>query len=188
MKNLTSRLHLANQTVFTSKEMALFWSESNPNNLKNKISYYVKSGVLKSLRRGIYVLVGKPYLAYEVANRIYSPSYVSLETVLAQEGVVFQYDSRIYSLTYQSREIEIENQKFVYRKIGNGILTNPQGLKNMGSYWIATKERAFLDSLYLNGQPHFDHLDNMDWDLCRRLLPIYSNNSLNKRFETYVRH
>lgn len=187
MKNPTSKLHLSNQGVFTSKEIALLWQEPNPNNLKNKINYYVKSGVLHSLRRGIYSLTGKNYLPYELANRIYSPSYVSLETVLALEGIIFQHDTRIFSVTYQSRETIVESNTYIYRKISNDILTNPLGLKNIGSYWIATKERAFLDSLYLNGRPYFDHLDSMDWDLCRQMLPIYHNMSLNKRFETYVK-
>jgi hypothetical protein len=187
MKSLTSILHLADQTVFTSKEIALLWRESNPDNLKNKINYYVKSGVLKSLRRGIYTLMDKTYPVFEVANRIYSPSYVSLETVLAMEGIIFQYDSSVYSISYQTREQIVENQKYCYRKINTEILTNPMGLNNMGSYWIATTERAFLDSLYLNGQPHFDHLDNIDWRKCREILPIYHNQSLNKRFETYAK-
>jgi len=146
MKNLTSRLHLSNQAVFTSKEIALFWDEPNPNNLKNKINYYIRTGTLRSLRRGLYVLAGKSYSPFEVANRIYAPSYVSLETVLAQEGVIFQFDERIYSLTYQTRELIVDGKKYIYRKISNDILTNPIGLKSWGSYWMASKERAFLDS------------------------------------------
>jgi hypothetical protein len=188
MKSLTSRLHLSNQTVFTSKEITLLWEETNPNNLKNKINYYVKSGVLKSLRRGLYALVGKNYLPFEVANRIYSPSYISLHTILATEGVVFQYDSRIYSLSYQSRDLTVDGQGFIFRKINNSILTNPKGLINTGTYWIATKERAFLDSIYLDGEMYFDHLGTINWDICRELLPIYHNQALNNRFEKYARH
>ena len=188
MKSLTSRLHLSNQTVFTSKEIALLWSESNPNNLKNKINYYVKSGVLRSLRRGLYALVGKDYLPFEVANRIFSPSYISLHTVLAAEGVVFQYDSRIYSLTYQTRDLTIDNQGYIFRKISDDILSNPNGLINKETYWMATKERAFLDSLYLNGEMYFDHLNNINWDTCGKLLPVYHNQALNKRFEKYAQH
>jgi len=43
----------------------------------------------------------------------------------------------------------VDGQKYFYRKIKNSILTDPSGLEYKGTYWIATKERAFLDTLYL---------------------------------------
>lgn len=187
MKNLTSRLYLSGQTVFTTKEIALLWQENNSQNLKSKIHYYCDTKILKKLRRGIYALAGRDYVAYELAGRIYTPSYISTETVLAQEGVNFQYYKGIFSVTYQTREVIIENQIYTYRTLAGSILTNPLGLINRGSYWIASKERAFLDTMYLFGSIHFDHLHTMDWNLCRRILPIYHNKSLVKKFKTYAR-
>lgn len=187
MKNLTSSLYLADQTVFTTAEIGLVWQESNPENLKSKINYYCKTGLLTRVRRGIFTLFGREYRPLELANRIFVPSYISLETVLTKAGVIFQYDSRIYSVSYQTREVEVGKEKYIYRCVSPSILTNPIGIENVGNYTVASKERAFLDSLYLNGKQYFDHLDKMDWDLCRQILPIYQNLRLEKLFETYAK-
>jgi len=186
MKSLTSRLYLSNQTVFTTQEIALFWQESHADNLKSKINYYCTSGVLKRLRRGLYALAEKPYDRHEVANRIFIPSYISLETVLAAEGLIFQYDTTIYSISYQTRQVTIDNQTYNYRRVASDILTNPMGLIHNGATTIASKERAFLDLLYLSGAPHIDRTNGLDWNICRNLLPMYHNTALNKRFAQYA--
>ena len=188
MKNLTSSLYSTEQTVFTIAEIGLLWKETQSKNLKSKIYYHTKSGLLTPLRRGIYALGKKEYNRFELANRIFTPSYVSLETILAVEGVVFQKNDAITSVSYQTRGVEVDNKKYSYRRINPEILTNPLGITHNGSSTIATKERAFLDSLYLNGRPYFDHLDNINWSLCRQILPIYKNKQLEKRFSEYARH
>lgn len=187
MKNLTSRLYLSNQTVFRLEEIALLWRDTDPVNLRSKINYYVKSGILKSPRRGIYTLTGKAADPFELATRIFIPSYISLETVLAKEGIIFQYYENISVISYQTRAIEIGSFKFVYHKISLNILSNPAGIDILPSYSIASKERAFLDTLYLSGKPYFDNLNRLDWNLCRRLLPVYNNQSLNLRFNKYAK-
>lgn len=188
MKSLTSSLYLSKQTVFTVSEIGLLWQEANRSNLKSKIHYYCRTGVLISLRRGIYALTGRSYDRFELANRIFVPSYVSLETVLLAAGIVFQHSETVFSVSYQTREVTVDNQKYSYRRLDGEILTNPAGIKNQQGYSVALPERAFLDSLYLYGQPYFDRLDSLDRDLCRRLLPIYNNKQLKKRFETYAQH
>ena len=186
MKSLTSSLYLSEKTVFTAPEVALLWQETNSDNLKSKIGYYVKSGVLRSPRRGIYILVGKEYDKFEMANRLFVPSYVSLETVLLKEGVIFQYYESIFSISYHTREVLVDSHNYIYRCVNPKILNNPIGIINIGNYSIATKERAFLDNIYLYGPHHFDNLRSMDWDLCRRILPIYHSKQIEKHFLTYV--
>lgn len=188
MKSLTSSLYLSKQTVFTASEIGLLWQESNRINLKSKINYYCRTGVLISLRRGIYTLSGRSYDRFELANRIFVPSYVSLETVLVAAGAIFQHDETVFSVSYQTREVTVDDQKYSYRRIDPKIVSNPAGIESRQGYSIATPERAFLDSLYLYGQPYFDRLDFLDWDLCRKLLTIYSNKELEKRFGTYAHH
>jgi len=50
-------------------------------------------------RRGIYAK-DKNYDRLELANRIYTPSYISLETVLSREGIVFLLASGILLLLH----------------------------------------------------------------------------------------
>ncbi|MFC1616739.1 hypothetical protein ACFL2K_00805 [Candidatus Margulisiibacteriota bacterium] len=177
-KQLLSLYKLKN-TVFTLKEIALLWQESNYANLKARINYYVQQKMLYSPRRGIYT-VDANYNRQELGAKLYTPAYISLETVLQREGMVFQYDSAIYVISYLSRSINCENQNYVYRRINNKILLNLLGIEQNPGYYIATKERALLDCLYLNKTYHFDNLQEINWDFCFEIAEIYESKVLIK--------
>jgi hypothetical protein len=174
-KKPISALLRSSKTVFTLKDLALFWDNSDQQSLIAGAGYYIKTGQLKRIRRGIYVKDEK-YSKIEAATRIYTPSYVSFETVLGMEGVIFQYYGQIFVASYLSREIKADNQKYIYRKMKDEILLNPLGITNKNNYSIATKERAFLDVLYLNTDYYFDNLSSMDWDKVQEILPVYGGN------------
>lgn len=144
------------------------------------INYYVSTGDLYRIRRGIYAK-DKDYDKVELASRIYTPAYVSFETVLARAGLIFQYYSQIFVASYLTREIIIDGQKYVYRKIKNTVLTEPAGVLNQDGIAIATKERAFLDTLYINKDYHFDHLGVLDWEMVFQILPLYGNKRMTKK-------
>lgn len=72
---------------------------------------------------------------------------------------------------------------YSFRKIKDTILTNTAGIENRGTYFAATKERAFLDVLYLNKDYHFDNLSPLDFKKVQELLPMYHN----KRMEHSVK-
>ena len=175
-KNFILELYKAKNTVFTTRDISLLLGETNSDILKSKINYYVKRGGLKQLRRGIYAK--DEYDIFELATRIYTPSYISLETVLQKEGVTFQYYQTIFVVSYLSREIVVDSHKIKIRKIKNSILLNPQGILTGGNYSIATNERAFLDSLYLYKSYHFDNLDILDKEKIFELVEIYKHKSL----------
>ena len=180
-------IYRSSNTVFTAKDIALIWKETNLNTLKARINYYVKRGKLYSLRRGIYVK-DKNYNKFELATKIYTPSYISLETVLQREGVIFQYYNSVFTISYLSREISCDNQKYTYRKIKNEALTDSLGIKKENNYFIASKERAFLDTIYLYKDYHFDNLESIDWDICSKIVPIYGNKNMIKLLKSYTKN
>lgn len=117
-----------------------------------------------------------------MACTIYTPSYLSLDYVLQKEGIIFQYDSTITSLSYLSRTITVDKTLISYRKIKDAILLNTKGIiANDDGINIATKERAFLDMLYLNGNMYFDTINTFDPKIIYKLLPIYDSKVLEKR-------
>src|SRR4030042_3198875 len=97
-------IYRSQNTVFTTKDISLIWGETDLNTIKARINYYVKKGKLYALRRGIYAR-DKNYNKFELATKIYTPSYISLETVFQKEGIVFQYYEAIYIVSYLSRGI-----------------------------------------------------------------------------------
>lgn len=185
MKNFDIlEIYRSPNTVFTTKDISLIWKETGIDTIKARINYYVKKEKLLSIRKGIYAK-DKDYNKFELATRIYTPSYISLETVLQREGIIFQYYKSIFAVSYLSREVCCDNQTYVYRKIKNEILTSASGIKKENNYFIASKERAFLDALYLYKDYHFDNLDPIDWEFCSSILPVYENKNLIKRFNSY---
>jgi hypothetical protein len=173
-------------TVFTFKEILISSRLVEADLLKRRLNYYVKKGELYSIRRGLYAK-DKNYDRLECATKIFIPAYVSFETVLAEAGIVFQHHNKIFVATYQTKEIECDNQMYSFKKIKDDILTNTVGLENRGNYFVATKERAFLDVLYLNKEYHFDNLTPLDLKKVQVLLPIYNNKRMVNQVKKYTK-
>jgi hypothetical protein len=184
IKDYLSKLLRSKNTVFTFKDICLIWEETDKNLAKKRIYRYAKAGKLYPIRRGIYAK-DKDYDRLELATRIFTPSYVSLETVLAREGVVFQHYDHIFVVSYLTREIICDGQTYVFRKMRNLILANVLGIEQKGNCAAATLERAFLDMLYLNKDYHFDNLAPLDPDKILELLPLYRNKAMAARLRSY---
>ena len=168
------------KTVFTSKDIALLWNEQSSNSARVRLNYYARKGDLYRIRRGLYAK-DKNYNRIELATRIFTPSYVSFETVLAKDGVTFQFYRQIFVASYLTREIIIDGQAYCFKQIRKHILTNPNDIKHKDESSIATKERAFLDTLYINTDYYFDNLGGLDWNKIFEIVPIYQNKRMTKK-------
>lgn len=171
------------QTVFSVKDIMLLWGEPISMAARVRINYYLQRGYLYRVRRGLYAK-DKNYDRFELATKIFTPSYISFETVLGRSGVTFQHYGQIFVASYITREIKADDQKYSYRKIKDTILTNNLGIGHKDNYSIASAERAFLDVVYFNTDYHFDNLSALNWDKVFETLPIYGGN---KRMERAVK-
>lgn len=173
------QIYQSPRTVFGLADIALLTGESDSISLAKKIHYQVGKGNLKNPRKGLYT---KPnYNPAALACTLYTPSYLSLEYVLQKEGIIFQYDRTITAVSYLSRVVEIDGWNIKYRKIKDAVLLNTTGvISNPDGINIATKERAFLDMLYLNGEVYFDSINTLNKKLVLDLLPIYETKALEK--------
>lgn len=180
-------LFKSKNTVFTVKDLAILWNISNYDYLKTKIYYYVKKGYLYRVHKAVYAKDKENIDDLEFGNKLRAPSYISFETVLQKEGIIFQYYSAIFLASYFSRSIKAGNKKFIYRKLKDEILFNEDGLIKNDMHTIASKERAFLDTLYLYKSYHFDNLKNISWEKVFSLSKIYKSKSLEKRVRSYHR-
>jgi hypothetical protein len=182
-KDLVLSLYQKPQTVFSLKEIAMLFPYISYNNLKRRLSYYVSTKKLKKLRKNVYSKI--EYNPLEIPQKLYLPSYVSLETVLQKEGIIFQRYESIFSVSHISREITVDNKKIIYRLMPDRILFNRKEIKETDGYFIATKERAFADAVYSYKDYHFDNLEPLDWDKIMSLVNIYENKAFAKRIESY---
>jgi hypothetical protein len=144
---------------------------------------FAKTGLLKRLRSGIYA---KPdYNPLELANKVYKPAYISLETVLFRGAVIFQTYQTIFLVSYLTRSITIDQTELQFRKIKNPVLTNISGVEQHTGYFMASLERAFLDAVYIYRDYHFDNLDALNWEKVHALKGIYQSQAFEKRVEGY---
>ena len=186
-KSLILDIYNSKNSVFSIKDIALLWGESDAELVKMRIYRYVKAGKLYSVRKGLYAK-DENYDKSELAIKIYTPSYISFETVLGRAGVTFQHYGQIFVASYLTREITVDGQTYAYRKIKDSVLTNNAGIKHKENYSIATPERAFLDVVYLNKDYHFDNLSGLDWNKVFEILPIYSNKRMEKEVKSYQKN
>ena len=185
--NLIAKLYESPKTILTTKDIALIWEETNTVNLTSKIKYYAKEGSLTRLTRGVFAK-NKEYDVKELATSIYTPSYISFETVLREAGIIFQhYDSIFVAGPYPTTK-KIDGHTIIFRKLKDGVLYSAVGIKNEKNYSIATPERAFLDTIYLSPKFYFDNLRSVNWDTCSELAKIYDNKQLIKRVTQYQKN
>ncbi|MEA2092744.1 MAG: hypothetical protein U9P61_02125 [Patescibacteria group bacterium] len=185
--NLIAKLYASPKTILTTKDIALIWGETNTANLLAKIKYYAKRGLLIRLSRGIFAK-NKEYDFKELAGSIYTPSYISFETVLREAGVIFQHYEAIFVAGPYPITKKIDGHTIIFRKLKDSILYNGLGVKKEEGYSIATSERAFLDTIYLSPKFYFDNLRPINWDICFEFVKIYDNKQLVKRLKNYQKH
>jgi len=171
-----------NQTVFGLSDLSNAVVGYTGPKLRSALKYAIQKGDLFRLSKGVYAL-SKDYSRQEFANKYRSPSYLSLYTIFQKAGIVFQPYPSIYIISKRSEKVELDSQKYIYRKIKDDILLNPLGIKNENNIQVATPERAMCDKLYLDGDEYFDNLRNIDWTLMRQLnTDVYSKNSTISNF------
>ena len=156
-------------------------------NLLSKIKYYAKQRSLIRLTRGIFAK-NNEFEVKELATSIYTPSYVSFETVLRESGIIFQHHDAVFVAGPYPTTKKIGGYTITFRKLKNSILYNGLGVKQEKNYSIATPERAFLDTIYLSPKFYFDNLHSLNWELCAELVKIYDNKQLIKRLTDYQKH
>ena len=174
----------SSRTIFSIKDVVLLWGERTQASVRVRLSYYVKTGKLIRVHQGFYAK-DENYDRMELATKIYTPSYISFETVLTREGINFQYYGNIFVASYLNRGIEASGQKINYVRMKDYVLSNTAGIEHRNNVAWATKERAFLDRLYVTKEYHFDNLKFLDWENVFEIVPIYNNKRLEKKVKEY---
>ena len=165
------------KTVFTIQQIGqILWIKDN-NTLRVQLTRRKKNGLMQNLHYGIRSL--PHYSRDEVANILKSPSYISLETVLYQAWITFQYyGNTIFSVSNNTKSFIIQEINYTYNKIATSILLNPKGITYNKWVAFASIERAICDRLYLTPWHHFDNLRNISRNKLLEIAEIYNNKRL----------
>jgi len=107
----------------------------------------VKHGLLKRLKKDLYVPVFSSPTDFEIANHVYTPSYISLESALTFYGIIPEFTYGVTSLTTRkSKRMMVLGKEFEYIHISNRYFFD---YEKRGNFWIATPEKALIDTFYL---------------------------------------
>lgn len=129
---------------------------ANSQMMRNQLTRWTKRGLLVSLRKGIYILNAADRKihpdSFSVANILYEPSYVSLESALSFYELIPEKVTTVTSVTTKkTARFENEFGAFAYQRIKPAAF---RGFKKIGegyqSFFMAEPEKAVVDFLYLN--------------------------------------
>jgi len=122
----------------------------------DKISEWLASGTLISLKRGLYV-VGSPWRQEAlclplIANRLYGPSCVSLDYALAWHGLIPERVVEGTSVcTGRGREFENKLGRFSYLSVPERLFSVGLKIAVVGNqhFWMASPTKALCDKVLL---------------------------------------
>lgn len=134
-------------SLFTLSDFARLFAIDNRNTVYKKIQRLEKKGIVKKLIKGKYLfLLNKPS-EFVIANFLYQPSYVSLESALSFYGVMTGFPYQITSVTTnKTRAFMVEDKEYQYARIDQGMFW---GFEKKEAFLIASPEKALIDYLYL---------------------------------------
>jgi len=102
---------------------------------------------LLRLKKGVYLSTFNPPDSFEIANAIYTPSYISMESALNYYGVLPQFPYSITSVSpKKSKKLLIDEKEFEYVQISHKLYF---GFIRDGQMIIASPEKALLDMIYV---------------------------------------
>lgn len=113
---------------------------------------YTQAGLIIQLRKGLYILADTVLPDIYLANKLYEPSYVSLEFALSYHGIIPETVYEITSITtrptkqYDLAKLgKIFSYQYINRKFFWGYIPVRRG--NFTAL-IAEPEKAYLDLIY----------------------------------------
>lgn len=139
--------------VFSCDDLTLLCPDEAKGTLKKMVYRWHKKGWIISLKKGLYELVyPKDFNVPDMyaANKVYSPSYVSLETALSNYSIIPEVSMAVTSITTKTtRKFKNKHGLFIYRSVKPSAFTGYYVEKH-GNFdiLIAEPEKALIDYLY----------------------------------------
>ena len=152
MEYLKLRKLLKEHLYFSVDEIA-FYTGIKKESARVLCSRYVKNGLIIRLKKNLYILKEKWEILtmedyFKIANILQVPSYISLMTALFYYEITTQIQRNFFESVClkKSKSFSIEGSEFYYYKISRRFYS---GFERTDKLFIAKKEKAFVDVLYL---------------------------------------
>lgn len=143
--------------LFKLEDIFKWFPKAKRKTTLNQLNFWIKRKYLEEIKRGIYKIsdyeIKEPFI---LANFIYSPSYISLETALNYYSIIPDIPFVTTSVTLnKTKTFKIKNYgSFSYSKVKPALFFGFKTIltEKKYSYNIALPEKALFDYLYLKGK------------------------------------
>jgi predicted transcriptional regulator of viral defense system len=151
-------LSAAGEKIFHARDLANLWLINNQNSLYVTLKRYQDQGLIHRIYKGFYSLVPLEKLdPLQIgAAALHNFCYVSLETVLFNEGYISQKPGYFTFVSSISKRFTIGESSYKSRQLKEMFLYQTAGIKEQNTVKIASPQRAIADMLYFNPYFNFD--------------------------------
>ena len=157
MNRLTEQFFKAPTAVFTQSDVTALVGGTDFSR-HGLIKRAMSAGEILNIRRGLYCLAPefqkKPVSVYSLAQRIYGPSYISMETALSHHGWI---PEAVYACTCasfgHSKEFETPLGVFNYKRVPQHTFflgVQRCNDENGNVFFMASPVKALADYLYVH--------------------------------------
>ncbi|MEW4924744.1 hypothetical protein [Algibacter sp. 2305UL17-15] len=184
-------------TIFSVKDI----KKRHPNFDNRRLVEWQQKGYITKIKRGFYYFSEQKindHFLYFAANKIYAPSYVSLQSALAYYGFIPEGVFTTYSIsTRNTTNYDTKVTAFKYKHIKSSLFFGYK-LKQTDRYpiKIADAEKAILDFFYMNTlntkidieAMRFNMLqiqEKIDFNVLKQYQRIFNSKTLDKRIALF---
>ena len=198
MKFLELKSELKDFTIFSLNEIR----NIEPDFYRPRLNEWQDKGYIKKIIRGYYIfsdLKLSEEILFKIANRIYLPSYISLESALSYYHLIPESVYGITSIsTRKTYHFRTSIGEFIYRTLKPPLFFGYDLIKFQEKYLkMASIEKALLDYFYLHSdiekEQDFDSLrinkemffEQMDEKKLMSFLGRFNQKKLTRRINTF---
>jgi len=152
-RELFTTLQKNNYSVFSFEDILAFFPGESRVNLKRMIHRWAEKNWIQPLKRGLYELTYPGDLSIpdlHIAGKLYSPSYISLETALSYYSLIPEVSMAVISITTKpTRRFKNKHGLFLYRTVKSACFTGYYVEEQRGfPFLMAEPEKALADYIY----------------------------------------
>ena len=175
--------------VFSYRDVLSFFPKEKKESVKTMLYRWKSKGWIYTLKKGLYELTYPNDFTIPdlfVANKLYSPSYVSLETALSNYSIIPEVSMAVTSITTKpTRKFNNKHGFFLYRTVRPEIYTGYFVEKERGfNIFMAEPEKAVIDFIYFK-TCRSKKIDFKEERLDKNILSKLNKKSLSKYAKLY---
>lgn len=170
--------------IFSYKDISNIFPKEIKGNIKKLIYRWKKAGWIHAIKRELYELTYPRDLNIPdlyIANKLYTPSYISMDTVLSMHSIIPDISIGVISITTKpTRKFKNEHGLFIYRTMKPKFFMGYHIEKYEGfEVLVAEPEKALIDYLYFNSRNN-TYKDFKDKRFDKSIISKLNQKKLNK--------